>query len=167
MKMALSNSDRTTVLLSQEMAFKGKALRAAQGAPYAEGVMIDAERPRLLTDSYRMTEGEPMVIRRAKALAHILDNMTINIQPWERIVGNFASHPDAIQYYPELFSRWVDREIDGAYRHMVSDDEREELHEIHRYWKNSNPTVRVSTMGPSSLFMVPEPGFPITTRSSQ
>jgi formate C-acetyltransferase len=138
MKMALSNSDRTTVLLSQEMAFKGKALRAAQGAPYAEGVMIDAERPRLLTDSYRMTEGEPMVIRRAKALAHILDNMTINIQPWERIVGNFASHPDAIQYYPELFSRWVDREIDGAYRHMVSDDEREELHEIHRYWKNKS-----------------------------
>ena len=79
-----------------------------------------------------------MVIRRAKALAHILDNMTIFIQPWERIVGNFASHPDAIQYYPELFSRWVDRTIDGPYRNMVSDEEREELHEIHRYWNNKS-----------------------------
>ncbi|MBW1911572.1 MAG: hypothetical protein JRI43_00110, partial [Deltaproteobacteria bacterium] len=136
--MAAPTMDRATVLLSREMAFKGKALRAAQGAPYAEGVKIDVERPRLLTESYRETEGEPMVIRRAKALAHILDNMTIYIQPWERIVGNFASHPDAIQYYPELFSRWVDREIEGPYRHMVSDEEREELHEIHRYWNNKS-----------------------------
>jgi len=136
--LAASTADRATVLLSQEIAFKGKALRAAEGAPYAAGVKIDTERPRFLTESYRETEGEPMVIRRAKALAHILKNMTIYIQPWECIVGNFAAHPDAIQYYPELFSRWVDRAIDGPYRHMVSDDEREELHEIHRYWKNKS-----------------------------
>lgn len=122
---AATTIDRATVQLSREMAFKGKALRAAEGAPYAEGVMMDVERPRLLTQSYRETEGEPMVIRRAKAIAHILDNMTITIEPWERIVGNFASHPDAIQYYPELFSRWVDKAIDGPYRHMVSDEERE------------------------------------------
>lgn len=133
--MMESTSTPTTVRLSQEMAFKGKALRAAEGAPYAEGVKICVERPRLLTESYRMTEGEPMVIRRAKAIAHVLDNMTIFLQPWERIVGNFASHPDAIQYYPELFSSWVDKAIDGPYRHMVSDEEREELHGIHRYWK--------------------------------
>jgi formate C-acetyltransferase len=131
----MMESTSTTVRLSQEMAFKGKALRAAEGAPYAEGVKICVERPRLLTESYRMTEGEPMVIRRAKAIAHVLDNMTIFLQPWERIVGNFASHPDAIQYYPELFSSWVDKAIDGPYRHMVSDEEREELHGIHRYWK--------------------------------
>ena len=136
--MNTSTSERKTVLLSQEMAFKGKALRAAEGAPYAEGVKIDTERPRLLTESYRMTEGEPMVIRRAKAIAHILDNMTIHIQPWERIVGNFASDPDAIQYYPELSSRWVDRAIDGPYSHMVSGEERTELHEIHRYWNNKS-----------------------------
>jgi len=126
----------TTVLLSEELAFKGKALRAAAGTPYAEGVKICVERPRLLTESYRMTEGEPMVIRRAKALAHVLDNMTLYIEPWERIVGNFASHPDAIQHYPELFSSWVDKAIDGSYRDMVTDEERAELHQIHQYWRN-------------------------------
>jgi formate C-acetyltransferase len=134
-EMTKSTSTPTTVRLSREMAFKGKALRAAAGAPYAEGVKICVERPRLLTESYRMTEAEPMVLRRAKAIAHVLDNMTIFLQPWERIVGNFASRPDAIQYYPELFSSWVDKAVDGPYRHMVSDSEREELHEIHRYWK--------------------------------
>jgi formate C-acetyltransferase len=83
-----------------------------------------------------MTEGEPMVIRRAKAIAHILDNMTVYIQPWERIVGNFASDPDAIQDYPELFSSWVDKAIDGSYSDMVTDEERAELHQIHQYWRN-------------------------------
>ncbi|MCP4753128.1 MAG: hypothetical protein GY866_19745 [Proteobacteria bacterium] len=136
--MANSASERTTVLLSREMAFKGKSLRGTGGSPYAEGVRICVERPRLLTESYRTTEGEPMVVRRAKAIAHILDNMTIFIQPWERIVGNFASHKDALQYYPELFSRWVDKVIDDAYREMVTDEEREELHEIHKYWMNKS-----------------------------
>lgn len=136
--MAASMPETKTESLSREMAFKGKTLRAAEGAPYAEGVKICIERPRYLTESYRMTEGDPMVIRRAKALAHILDNMSIYIQPWERIVGNFASDPDSIQYYVELFSRWVDREIEGPYKNMVSDKEREELHEIHRYWLNKS-----------------------------
>ncbi|MBW1642112.1 MAG: hypothetical protein JRJ76_04675 [Deltaproteobacteria bacterium] len=136
--MTVSISERPTVQLSQEVAFKGKSLRGSGTSPYAKGVKICVERPRLLTQSYKMTEGDPMVIRRAKAIAHILDNMTIIIQPWERIVGNFASHPDALQYYPELFSRWVDKVIDDAYRDMVTDEEREELHEIHRYWKNKS-----------------------------
>jgi pyruvate formate-lyase/glycerol dehydratase family glycyl radical enzyme len=138
MEMAVRMEERKTLQLSHEMAFKGKALRAAEGAPYAEGVKIDVERPRLFTESYKMTEGEPMVIRRAKALAHYLDNMTIFIQPWELIVGNFAASPSAIQYYPELFTRWLDRAIDNEYRDMVSDEERDELHEIHKYWKNKS-----------------------------
>jgi len=136
--MTTSTPERKTLLLSREMAFKGKALRAAAGAPYAEGTKICVERPRLLTQSYKETEGEFMIIRRAKALAHILDNMTIFIQPWEVIVGNFASSPDAIQYYPELATRWVDKAIDGPYKQMVNDQEREELHEIHKYWRNKS-----------------------------
>ncbi|MBM3167626.1 MAG: hypothetical protein FJZ94_09310, partial [Chloroflexi bacterium] len=35
---------------------------------------LDLERARLLTESYKQTEGEPMPLRRAKALAHILEN---------------------------------------------------------------------------------------------
>ena len=41
--------------------------------PYREYVRLDVERPRLYTESYKATEGEPMVIRRAKALAYLLD----------------------------------------------------------------------------------------------
>lgn len=35
------------------------------------------ERARLVTESYRMTEGQPPAMRRARALYHVLDQMPI------------------------------------------------------------------------------------------
>ncbi|GAH38864.1 unnamed protein product, partial [marine sediment metagenome] len=55
---------------------------------YRSGVKLNVERNRLLTESYKATEGEPMVLRRAKALSHILRNMSIFIVPNSRIVGH-------------------------------------------------------------------------------
>jgi formate C-acetyltransferase len=46
------------------------------------------ERAQLITASYRETEAQPMIIRRAKALEKILGGMTVFIQPDEIIVGN-------------------------------------------------------------------------------
>ena len=40
---------------------------------------IEADRGVLLTESYRATEGEPIITRRAKAFAHILKNIPITI----------------------------------------------------------------------------------------
>ena len=50
---------------------------------YRKGVKICLERARLLTESYKKTEGQPMVLRRAKGLASILENMTIYIKDRE------------------------------------------------------------------------------------
>jgi formate C-acetyltransferase len=77
-----------------------------------------------------------MVLRRAKAMAKLLDNMTIYILPHERIVGNIASKPSSLITYPELFWRWLDKAIDADYKELLSEEEREELHTIHKYWKN-------------------------------
>ena len=38
------------------------------------------EKARLLTESYRKTEGEPTILRRAKALDHVLRNVTVFIE---------------------------------------------------------------------------------------
>ena len=45
------------------------------------------ERTRHVTQSYRRTQGEPAVLRRAKALAHMLRHERIRIVPGELIVG--------------------------------------------------------------------------------
>ncbi|MFC1986243.1 pyruvate formate lyase family protein [Chloroflexota bacterium] len=104
-------------------------------SPYREGITLDVERPRLIYEAYKATEGEPMVIRRAKALAHLLDNKDLYILPHEQIVGNITSRPNAVITYPELWWRWLDRAIDTDYRILLdSDEEREELHKIHQYF---------------------------------
>ena len=47
---------------------------------YAKMPEIEASRAVLITESYQQTENEPMVIRRAKAFEHILDNIPLLIR---------------------------------------------------------------------------------------
>ena len=80
-----------------------EAMRAA--APAAsprirklrERTMVDTyplciERVALTTESFRRTEGEPHIVRRAKALAHTLAHITIFIEDGELIVGEQTGH---------------------------------------------------------------------------
>jgi pyruvate-formate lyase len=73
---------------------------------------VCAERARLVTEAYRRHAADPVVLRRAKALAHVLEYMTIFIQPDEIIVGNQASKPRAAPIFPEYSVDWIPEEID-------------------------------------------------------
>jgi formate C-acetyltransferase len=66
---------------------------------YRPGIKLDIERSRYITESYKVTDGEPMTIRRAKFLDHYLSNLSLYIQPWERIVGNYAKDREGL-YFP-------------------------------------------------------------------
>jgi formate C-acetyltransferase len=109
--------------------------RIDMDAGYRSEVKVCLERARLITESYKETEGEPMVLRRAKALKKILENMTIYIQPKERLVGNMASDPHSLPLYPELAWRWLEKALDNEYQHLLDDAGKKELKEIHKYWK--------------------------------
>jgi formate C-acetyltransferase len=97
---------------------------------------LDLERAKLLTESYKETEGEPMILRRAKALAHILRHMTLFIRSGELIVGNFSSTLDSVCYYPEMAWKWVERETapGNIYSDLLDDEGRKQLKEINTYW---------------------------------
>ena len=146
--MAIAAEKTLTERLRDELKYLVKSTRGtgrrpedldkeAARSPYREGVKLCLERSRLVTASYRETEGEPMVLRRAKALANVLDKMTVYINPHDRIVGNIASDHNSLTHYPELFWRWLDRLIDKEYKVLLEGEEqREELHQIHKYWRN-------------------------------
>ena len=51
---------------------------------------IEAERAVLITESYQATEGLPMIMRRAKALENILNNLTVTIRDDELVVGTLT-----------------------------------------------------------------------------
>ena len=52
---------------------------------------ICVERARLLTESYKRMEVQPQIIRTAKALQKILEEMTIFIEDGQLIAGNLTS----------------------------------------------------------------------------
>ena len=73
---------------------------------------IEADRAVYLTESYKATEGEPITTRRAKAFAHILDNIPIIIRDDELIVGSATIRPRSCQVFPEFSFEWLEAEFD-------------------------------------------------------
>ena len=55
-------------------------IQRLKDALFANPREISLERAVLYTESHRQTDGEPVIIRRAKATAHILDNVAISIR---------------------------------------------------------------------------------------
>src|SRR4030067_131314 len=122
---------KLTEKLRDEMVFQVKSLRSlgrpedqkrlGTGVPYRPGVKLCLYKGRLVTESYKETEGEPIILRRAKAMANLLDKMTIWIGKHEKIVGNYASDPDSLISYPEQFWRWLDKAIDKEYSCLLDE----------------------------------------------
>lgn len=64
-------------------------------ALFANTREISLERALLYTASHRQTEGEPVILRRAKATAYILEHVEISIRDEELIAGNRTVKPRA------------------------------------------------------------------------
>ncbi|MDY7019646.1 MAG: pyruvate formate lyase family protein [Chloroflexota bacterium] len=103
---------------------------------YRPGVKICIERARLMTESFKQTEGEPTIKRKAKALDHVLQNMSIYIEDGQLIVGNYASTPYSLPVYPEVAVRWVVKETNASLKDLINDADKKELAEIAAYWGN-------------------------------
>ena len=73
---------------------------------------ICSERAVLFTESFAATEGEDYVLRKAKAFAHVLKNMSIYIEDDSLIFGNQAARNFAAPIFPEYSFNWVIDELD-------------------------------------------------------
>ena len=73
---------------------------------------ISLERALLYTASHQQTEGEPVILRRAKATAYILEHVEISIRDEELIAGNRTVKPRAGIMSPEMDPYWLLKELD-------------------------------------------------------
>ena len=75
--------------------------------------VISLERARLYTQSWRQTEGQPVVVRRARAVASVLAGHRIVIDDTDLIVGNRSETPRAGVVSPEMSPYWISDELDA------------------------------------------------------
>ena len=124
---------------------------------YEKMPVIESARARLLTESYRETEGQPVITRRAKAFAHILKNIPIIIRENELIVGSSTLAPRGCQTYPEFSYQWLEDELDtvetrSADPFYIAEETKAELREIHKYWKGKTTSeLATSYMAPEAI----------------
>ena len=71
---------------------------------YVKGVYLSIERSRYFTESWKTTDGEPLSLRKAKAIANYFKNCTLFIRPEELIVGYFAESAKALTVTLDTFS---------------------------------------------------------------
>ncbi len=121
---------------------------------------IEADRAVLLTESYKQTEGEPIVTRRAKAFAHILRNIPITIRDHELIVGSASKAPRGCQTFPEYSYQWLEDELDtvatrSADPFYISEENKEKLRGVHQYWKGkTNSELATEYMAPEARLAI-------------
>ena len=124
---------------------------------FAKMPEIESARAILITESYKATENEPMIIRRAKAFEHILENIPIIIRDEELIVGSTTIAPRGCQTYPEFSFEWLEDEFDtvetrSADPFYISEKTKQELREVHKYWKGKTTSeLATAYMAPETL----------------
>ncbi|CAI1188142.1 MULTISPECIES: formate C-acetyltransferase [Serratia] len=129
---------------------------------------ISLERALLYTASHRQTEGEPTIIRRAKATAYILDHVAITLREDELIAGNRTVKPRAGIVSPEMDPYWLLKELDAfptrpQDRFAISEADKQVYREqLYPYWEkrsmkdfiNGQMSEEVKTATQTQIFSV-------------
>ena len=124
---------------------------------FAKMPEIESARAKLITESYRETEADPVITRRAKAFLHILQYIPITIREEELVVGSTTLAPRGCQTYPEFSYEWLESEFDTvatreADPFYISEQAKKEIAEADKYWKGKTTSeLATSYMAPETL----------------
>jgi formate C-acetyltransferase len=102
-------------------------------------IRLDLERARLVTESFKETEGQPLVLRWGRALAHVLREMPIHIEEDELVVGSAGPPGRYAVLYPELEERFFSEDVQPSQRDdrlvLTDEDARIINQELKPYWE--------------------------------
>lgn len=106
---------------------------------------------RLANESLEKTGGEPMLLRRSKLHANILDNITIFIEPEDLLCGSGASKPFGLEMQYE-YGVWTKDEVESLKSEIytITPEDEEELYRLNEQFAgNTANSNLVETMGKS------------------
>lgn len=99
------------------------------------------ERAKLITDSYKETEGYNMTYRRAKGLEKLLTEMSVYILPGELLVGMPSAKLRGAEFFPEMAIYWLEDELDifstreADPHHVLEEDKKILREQVFPYWR--------------------------------
>jgi pyruvate formate-lyase/glycerol dehydratase family glycyl radical enzyme len=132
---------------------------------------IDVERAKYFTESFRETEGEPLILRWSKAMKYIAEKITVYIDDNQLIVGRAGSQGRYGILYPELDGDFLDLAIEQLpYRvespFSISEAEaRVVVEEIAPYWKGKTFHENLTKSLPKdTLKLTYDPNDPLKSR---
>lgn len=117
---------------------------------------ISIERALIVTESHKATEGEPMMIRRAKAFRDLANKMPVSIADWQLIVGNYSAEPFSLNLNPEFcwnvildnMDSFATREGD---KYRISEEDKAILKATLPWWKGKSIGERILSILPQNV----------------
>lgn len=139
-------------------------MRAFREEVLDERPFVDAERAVLCTESYRQTQDQPPVMRRALALAHILDDMSIYIEDKTLLAGNQATKNCNAPVFPEYTLGFVLDELDSFEKRdgdvfYITDEDKRRIRGIAPFWENNTLRDRGMALLPDEVSVFMETGL--------
>ncbi len=125
---------------------------------------ICAERALLATESYRLYQNQPPVMKRALMLKNILEKMSIYIEDETLIVGNQAASNKDAPIFPEYTLEFVIDELDKFEKRdgdvfYITEETKAALRSIAQFWENNNLRAKGEALLPEEVNVFMETGF--------
>jgi len=116
------------------------------------------ERGYLFTESFRETEAFPQVIRRAKALEKVLNEMTILIDDEELIVGNAIGKMRGGPVTPEINWQWSQEQVETPSSNWdefapIPEDYITKMKDVFAYWQGRALFDRLRARIPENVLL--------------
>jgi len=124
---------------------------------------VDIERARYFTESYKLTEADPQVVRRAKAFENTLKKMTLYILPGSLLMGGHACRPNYSPLCPDFSTNLIKNEVIGCKPFPITDRPTDafalnkeiipELKQIVEYWDGRSHEDHVYSLLPKEVII--------------
>ena len=121
--------------------------KGALGGNYFDGIRLDLEYPTLFTEAWKKYPNDPSMLRRAKATAYVLDNISIFITDSAQLVGYVGSAPHTIAWRVDGASAVNSEVYNEPGIHAEPEAESlKKVAEINSYWNGQTAVDKVGRL---------------------
>lgn len=108
---------------------------------------VSIEKGLLMTQSFRESEGEPQILRCARAFEHVLDHIPVFVEDDDLLLGNFASAPGTVELSC-LWAPWPEAELDALCDSgfAVAQADRARIRGMNEFWRARCLTARMTSL---------------------